>query len=131
MPIPAAWAQGAGVLRHTGTGGAPTGTAAAVVTGTAREMNFVQQLSAIFLLIDFLFGATFGVVGGAVIGSRRGALLWPASDGLLSAGARVIYGVYIRDDDGSLRRLLQGGGQASGKPPGDDGSGSHGQEPDR
>jgi hypothetical protein len=32
-------------------------------------MNFVEQLTAISLLIDFLFGVTCGVVGSAAHGS--------------------------------------------------------------
>lgn len=91
----------------------------------------IEQLTAQGLLIDFLFGIAFGVVGSAVYGSRRGVLLVPASDDPLSAGARVIYGVYTRDDDGYLRGLLPGNDQASGDPRGDDGSGSQGQEVDR
>jgi hypothetical protein len=94
-------------------------------------MSFTEQLSAawaIVLLIDFLFGLTFGVVGGAVRGSRRGALFVPASDDLLSAGARVIYGVFTRDDDGYLQGLLQGNHRAPGDARGGDGSKSHGQE---
>ena len=97
-------------------------------------MSFTEQISAawaIVLLIDFLFGITCGVVGGAVHGSRRGALLVPASDDLLSAGARVIYGVYTRDDDGYMRSLLPGNGRASGDPRGNDGSESHREEVDR
>jgi len=94
-------------------------------------MAVIEQLTALALLIDFLFGITFGVVGGAVFGSRRGALLVPAADGLLSAGARVIYGIYIRDDGGYLRSLLPVNGQALDDPSGDDSSGSHGQELDR
>ena len=94
-------------------------------------MNVIEQLTAQGLLIDFLFGITIGVVGSAVYGSRRGALLAPAADDPLSAGARVIYGVYTRDDDGYLRGLLPGNGQASGDPRGDGGSESHGQELDR
>lgn len=94
-------------------------------------MNFIEQLSAIALLVDFLFGVACGVIGGASHGSRRGALLVPASDDPLSAGARVIYGVYTRDDDGYLQSLLPGNDQASDDPSGDDGSESHGQEPDR
>jgi hypothetical protein len=91
----------------------------------------IEQLTAQGLLIVFLFGITLGVVGGAVHGSRRGALLAPASDDLLSAGARVIYGVYTRDDDGYLQGLLGGNGQASDHPRGNDGSESPGQEVDR
>jgi hypothetical protein len=97
-------------------------------------MSFTEQISAVWaivLLIDFLFGITFGIVGGAVRGSRRGALLGSASDDLLSAGARVIYGVYTRDDDGYLESLLPGNDQGSGGPRAGDGSESHGQEVDR
>ena len=94
-------------------------------------MEIVEQFTALSLLVVFLFGITFGVIGGAVHGSRRGALLVPAADDLLSAGARVIYGVYTRDDDGYLQSLLGGNGQASGDPREDDGTESHGQEPGR
>jgi hypothetical protein len=90
----------------------------------------IEQLTSQGLLIDFLFGITFGVVGSAVYGSRRGALLVPAADDPLSAGARVIYGVYTRDDDGYLQSLLPRNDQAPGDPRGDDGSQSHGQELD-
>ena len=97
-------------------------------------MSFTEQISAVWailLLTDFLFGLTCGVVGGAVHGSRRGVLLAPAADDLLSAGARVIYGVYTRDDDGYLRSLLPGNDQAQSSPRGDDGQQSHGPEVDR
>jgi hypothetical protein len=91
----------------------------------------IEQLTALGLLIDFLFGLTFGVVGSAILGSRRGALLAPASDGSLSAGAWVIYGVYTRDDGGYLQSLLPGNRRTSGDPRGDDCPESHGQEVDR
>lgn len=94
-------------------------------------MSFVEQLTAITLLVDFLFGVTFGVMSGAIRGSRRGALLAPASDDLISAGARVIFGVFTRDDDGYLQGLLRGNGWESGGPRGDDGAASQGQEADR
>ena len=90
----------------------------------------IEQLTAQGLLIDFFFGITFGVVGSAVYGSRRGALLAPASDDPLSAGARVIYGVYTRDDDGYLQGLLTGNDEAPGDQR-DDGYESAGQELDR
>jgi hypothetical protein len=90
----------------------------------------VEQLTALSLLIVFLFGITFGVLGSAVYGSRRRVLLTPASDDPLSAGARVLYGVYTRDNDGYLQGLLTGSNQASGDPRGDDGAESHGQELD-
>jgi hypothetical protein len=95
------------------------------------RMEIVEQLTALSLLIVFLFGITCGVVGGAVHGSRRGALLVPASDDLLSVGARVIYGVYARDDDGYLQSPLPGYDQTSSDPRGNDGFESHGQEVDR
>ena len=91
----------------------------------------IEQLTAQGLLIDFFFGITFGVVGSAVYGSRRGALLAPASDDPLSAGARVIYGVYTRDDDGYLQSLLAADGRAPADPSADDGSEPHGKETDR
>jgi hypothetical protein len=94
-------------------------------------MSFTEQLTALSLLIDFLFGITFGVIAGAVHGSRRGALLVPASDDILSAGARVIYGVFTRDDDGYLQSLLTGGVRASDEPRGNDSAESHGQEVER
>jgi hypothetical protein len=94
-------------------------------------MSFIEQLTALSFLIDFLFGVTCGVIGAAVHGSRRGALLVPASDDLLSAGARVIYGVYTRDDDGYLQSLLTGGGRASGDQRGDEGAESYRQEVER
>jgi hypothetical protein len=94
-------------------------------------MEIVEQLTALSLLIVFLCGITCGVVGGAVYGSRRGALLAPASDDILSAGARVICGVYTRDDDGYLQSLLPSDDQASSDPRGNDSSESHGQEVDR
>jgi hypothetical protein len=96
-------------------------------------MNFVEQLTAIAILIDFLFGVTFGVVGGAILGSRREdyeeTLLGAAPDPL-SAGARVIYGVFTRDD-GYLRSLLPGSAETARTDSGDDGSESQGPGLDR
>ena len=94
-------------------------------------MQIIEQFSALWLMIVFLFGITFGVIGGAVHGSRRGALLSPASDDILSAGARVIYGVYTRDDDGYLQSLLSRNDQASDEQGKDVSAESHGQEVDR
>ena len=79
-------------------------------------MSFTEQISAawaIVLLIDFLFGITLGVVGGAVHGSRRGALLVPAADDLRSAGARVIYGIWTRGYPQGPRSVSD---QATGEP---------------
>jgi hypothetical protein len=95
-------------------------------------MNFVEQLSAIALLVDFLLGVTFGIVGGASHGSRREdreySLLRSAPDAV-SDGARVIHGLYIRDD-GYMRGLLPGA-EAAGDASQDDDSATHGQEQDR
>jgi hypothetical protein len=94
-------------------------------------MNLVEQLTAIAILIDFLLGVTFGVVGGAILGSRREdyemSLLGEAPDPL-SAGARVIYGVFTRDD-GYLRSPLHGSGEATRND--GDGPGSQGPGLDR
>jgi hypothetical protein len=90
-------------------------------------MSITEQLTALSLLIDFLAGITFGVVAGAVHGSRRGALLAPASDDLLGAGARVIYGVWTR---GYPSGLVSGNDHWSGRPRGH-GAASKGQELDR
>ena len=91
----------------------------------------IEPLSSLSLLITFLFGIAIGVAGGAICGSRSGALLAPETDGLLGAGARVFYGVCTRDDDGYLRSLLLGRRQPSGDPRGDRHSGWPGQETDR
>ena len=93
-------------------------------------MNFVEQLSAVVLLLDFLLGVTFGVVGGASFGSRREnrgfSLLRPAPDSV-SDGARVVHGVYTRDD-GYMASLPPGGAEV---PPGARKSGWQGQEWDQ
>lgn len=74
-------------------------------------MNFVEQLTAVALLVDFCLGVTIGMVGGAVHGSlredREKTLLGQPPD-RLSRGARVMFGVYTRDD-GYMARLLAGG----------------------
>jgi hypothetical protein len=97
------------------------------------DTNFVEQLTAIAILIDFLFGVTFGIIGGAILGSRREddetSLLGEAPDPL-SAGARVIHGVFTRDD-GYLRSLLPGSAGPTANDGTDDGSGSQGPGVDR
>jgi len=99
-------------------------------------MNFAEHVSAawaIALLIVYLFGITFGVVGSAVFGSvrenRNMSLLEHASDPI-SAGVREMLGVFTRDD-GYLRSLPPGGRTVARDPRGDDPSGSHGQGQDR
>ena len=85
-----------------------------------------EQLSALALLIAFLFGIAFGIVGGAVIGSRLGNLLWPAADGPIGAGARVVFGVNIRGYFPGPR-----GSGAPGDAGEGDGTGWHGLEVNR
>lgn len=78
-------------------------------------MNFAEQtaagVSAIILLVDFLVGIACGMFGGVVFGSVREnhemSLLEQAPDPL-SAGTRMILGVFTRDD-GYLRSLPPGG----------------------
>lgn len=95
-------------------------------------MNFAQQataVSAIILLIDYLFGVAFGMFGGIVFGSvrenHRMSLLEQAPDPL-SAGARVILRPFVCDD-GYLRSLPPGRSRKVGGSHGGDRSGSHGQ----
>jgi hypothetical protein len=92
------------------------------------HMEIAEQLTAQSLLIVFLFGITCGVVGSAVHGSRRGALLAPAADDLRGAGARVIYGVWTRGYQQGPRPASD---QASDGRRGNDSSESQGQEVDR
>jgi hypothetical protein len=76
-------------------------------------MNFIEQLTAVALLVDFFLGVSFGVVGGAAYGSRledRESSLLGAEPDAVSAGARAIYGLYTRDD-GYMASLLPGGHQ--------------------
>jgi hypothetical protein len=89
-------------------------------------MNFVEQLTAMALLVDFLLGVTFGIVGGAVHGSlledREKTLLRRSPD-LLSEGARVML---------DLNALPEG--LAPGNDRGDrrgDGAGAQRQDPKR
>jgi hypothetical protein len=62
-------------------------------------MTFVEELSAIALLVDFLFGVTFGVIGSASLASRRedhDYSLTHAPPDPLCDGVRMFYGVYTR-----------------------------------
>jgi hypothetical protein len=99
-------------------------------------MNFIEQLTAIALLTDFLFGVTCGVIGSAAHGSRReerGYTLLGAAPDPVSAGARVIHGVYTSADEYMLSLLP--GGETAGGNRGIDNSGAQvqgqGQEPDQ
>jgi len=100
-------------------------------------MNFAEHVSvawAIALLIVYLFGITFGVVGSAVFGSvrenRNMSLLEQAPDPI-SAGVREMLSLFTRDD-GYLRSLPPNGRRAAWSGPRrDDPHGSRGQEQDR
>jgi hypothetical protein len=96
-------------------------------------INFADQASAIIILIDYLFGLTFGVIGCAIFGSvrenRRMSLLREAPDPV-SAGARVFFGVFTRDD-GYLQSLPPGDRKGAPDPRGDGSPGPHGQGLDR
>jgi hypothetical protein len=95
-------------------------------------MSFVQQFSAVMILVDFLFGVLFGVVGSASLASRREdrdySLLHAPQDPLCD-GARVIHGVYVRGDGfvSNARRQLAHADDARHA----EGSDADGQEPER
>ena len=99
-------------------------------------MNFAEHISAawaIALLIVYLFGITFGVVGSAVFGSvreNRNMSLLEQAPGPVSAGVREMLGVFTRDD-GYMRSLPPGGRPAARGPRRDDPPGSHGREQGR
>jgi hypothetical protein len=98
-----------------------------------EAMNFVEQLTAISLLIDFLFGVTCGVIGSAAHGSRRedrGYTLLGAAPDPVSAGARVLHAVYTSADE-YMMGLLPGGGKAGGDERGSDDSRAQEQELDQ
>jgi hypothetical protein len=100
-------------------------------------MSLVEQLSAITLLVDFLFGVMFGVVGSASLASRRedlGYSLTHAPPDTLCEGARVIHGVYTLGDgfvSDARRAAGQGDDGWHGGNDGNDGPGAQGQEPQR
>ena len=66
-------------------------------------MNFVEQLTAVTLLVDFFLGVTFGMVGGAVFGTRLGGR---ERSLLISGGNRVPGGgnQWRCDDFGGQRK---------------------------
>ena len=99
--------------------------------------NFAGQaaaaVSAIILLVDYLFGVALGVFGCMIFGSvyenYRMSLLEQAP-GPISGGTRVILKLFTLDD-GYLRSLPPGRREATRRPWGDNSSGSHGQEVDQ
>ena len=97
-------------------------------------MSFIEQLSAIAFLIEFLFGVMFGVAGSASLASRRedrDYSLVHAPPDPLCEGMPVIQGVYTRGHSwvSDARRGAAPGD--NGWPGGNDGSGSQGQETER
>ncbi len=88
-------------------------------------MNFMEQLAAVTLFVDFFLGVVLGVVGGAAWGSLREdnekSLLRTPPD-RLSGGARTILGVYT-GDDGYLATLLSGGSRGATTERGERGGG--------
>ncbi len=94
------------------------------------NVNFIEELTAVLLLVDFLLGVAFGVVGSAVHGSRRedreSTLLGTAPDPV-SEGARLILGKYSSSDE-YMRSLLRRGGAATPAERGGDQTGTEGQE---
>ena len=97
-------------------------------------MSFIEQLSAIALLIDFLFGVMFGLVGSASLASRRedrDYSLVHAPPDLLREGVRAIQGVYTRGDSWASDARRCAGPGDDGWRGGNDGSGSQGQETER
>jgi hypothetical protein len=94
-------------------------------------MSFIEELSAVVLLVDFLLGVTFGVVGSAAFGSVREdqeySLLGTAL-GPVSAGARVIYGVYTSSDEYMRSLLARGAETTIADERGDKVGGTEGQE---
>jgi hypothetical protein len=96
-------------------------------------MSFVEQLTAITLLVDFLFGVMFGVVGSASLASRREDFdysLTHVPPDPLCHGGRVIHGVYTRGGSASdaIRHSAHGD---DGRPGDNGGAGDQGQEPER
>src|ERR1700722_3711466 len=97
-------------------------------------MSFIEQLSAIALLIDFLVGVAFGVFGSASLASRREdreySLVHAPPDPLCD-GVRVFQGVYTRGDGwvSDARRAAASGG--NGRPGDNECRGSQGQETER
>jgi hypothetical protein len=97
-------------------------------------MSFIEELSAVVLLLVFLLGVTFGVVGGAAYGSVREDCeytLLGTSPGSVSEGARVIHGVYTSSDEYMRSLLARGGGAAAADERGNATTGTEEQESGR
>jgi hypothetical protein len=96
--------------------------------------NFADQAPAMVILVDYLFGLAFGVIGSMIFGSvlenHAMSLLREAPDPI-SAGAREFFGLFTRDDDGYLRSLTPGEHKAPRGAHRDGSSGSHGQGTER
>jgi hypothetical protein len=104
-------------------------------------MSLIEQATAITLLIDFLLGVAFGVIGSASVASRREDRIYSllhAPPDPVCEGARAIHGVYSRGDGFTsdvLRGTAGGGdnvtGGGGGGGGGDGGASAQGQEPKR
>jgi hypothetical protein len=95
-------------------------------------MSFFAQLSAVAFLVDFFLGVACGIIGSAIHGSRcedRGYTLLGAAPDPVSAGARVLYGVYT-GADAYMMGLFPAGGAGEGNR-GIDNSAAQGQESDQ
>jgi hypothetical protein len=95
-------------------------------------MSFFEQVTAVALLVDFFLGVTCGVVGGAAHGSRRedrGYTMLGAAPDPVSAGARILHGVYTSADENAMRFLP--GGEVGGDNYWTGSSGAQGQELDQ
>jgi hypothetical protein len=96
--------------------------------------NFADQAPAVIIMIDYLSGLSCGLLGCMIFGSvrenREMSLLRSAPDPV-SAGARVMFGLYTRDPGGYLQSILPGHRRASRAPHEDGSLGSHGRGQDR
>ena len=97
-------------------------------------INFADQAPAVMILIDYLSGLSCGLLGSMIFGSvhenRRMSLLQQAPDPV-SAGARELFNLFTRDEDGYLRSLPPGERRMARNPRQDDSSGSQGQGTER
>jgi hypothetical protein len=86
-------------------------------------MGFIEQLSAMAILVDFLFGIAIGLVLGASRASLTEDSLYSllaAAPDLLCEGARVFQGVYTRNGAESAARRVGPRGPARRNPGGRD-----------
>jgi hypothetical protein len=78
--------------------------------------NLAEQtaagVSAIILLVDYLAGVSFGMIGcmvfGSVLENHLMSLMEPQAPGPITAGVRTLMRPFVLDDDGYLRSLPAG-----------------------